>query len=74
MNMSRSEIKKLVDHEVGSRPEAFADFLDALAEAADGTADHLRSAWQDNASAKFWDQLRNRIDKIGNFFETQRPF
>lgn len=72
--MTRQDIKELVDNEIGSRPEAFTDFLDALAEAAQATASHVEENWQDRNAAKAWRRIAHAVDKAGILFETNKPF
>lgn len=40
------------------------DVLAMLAEICHEKADHLRCNWQDEAAAKEWERLANRISKI----------
>jgi len=41
-----------------------AGVLDALASACREKAEHLRSNWQDEASARVWDREARQIDKL----------
>jgi hypothetical protein len=39
------------------------DVLDALGEICHGKADHIRSNWQDDATAHAWEVVASRIEK-----------
>ena len=62
--MTYSQIKSLVDEEVGRRPEAFVDFLETLALAARATGAHLREDWQEPASGLVWERLGNKAENL----------
>ena len=54
--MKNTELAKMIDDEIGERPESLLDIFDAVAEACRGTADHLVTNWQDPSSAKYWER------------------
>ncbi len=72
--MDYSQIDELVDREVGTRPESYADFLRALAEAARRTASHLEHDWQDRAAARAWNQIAKTTDSLLVKVEKTFPF
>lgn len=61
--MTFKEIRDLVDEEVGSRPEAVFDFIQALKYAADETAQHAEHDWQDETLAAGWTRIARYVDE-----------
>lgn len=61
---TRQEIFRLVDFAVGSRPEAFIDFVEALQEAARSTADHVETNHQDHKISVRWCRLAASLEKV----------
>lgn len=57
------EIRKCVGEELGSKPENFCQFFEALSEEAYEIADHLRSNWQDARSARAWDNFARWLSR-----------
>lgn len=41
-----------------------AEVLEALASICREKADHIRTNWQDNATAKEWDKRANALEKV----------
>ncbi len=61
---TRQEIIQLVDFAVGSRPEAFIDFVEALQDAARATSSHLEENHQDDRTAARWARLATSLEKV----------
>lgn len=72
--MTPQQISKLVDDETGRHPEAFVDFLDALAESAFETSQHLTVNWQDRDAAKQWMKISNAIVRASVYTKDNVPF
>lgn len=72
--MTLNDIKKLVDEEVGARPEAVVDFLAAVAAACENTAAHVEENWQDRKMARAWMRIAEKVDKVGAFAHENLPF
>jgi hypothetical protein len=72
--MTPMQISKLVYDETGSRPEAFVDFLDSLAESAFETSEHLQTNWQDRDAAKQWMKIANAIVRASVYTKDNVPF
>lgn len=72
--MKTGEIRRLIDDEVGERPESILDFLEALGESAYATGNHLSEAWQDNRSAKHWEKIGNLMWKAREKVSQLLPF
>jgi hypothetical protein len=69
--MTRKEIMKLVDDEVGSRPEAVRHFLDGLFEACVETSSHAEENWQDKGLARAWNRVATAIGSAKVKFDEQ---
>jgi hypothetical protein len=67
------DIETQVDQWVGERPEAIEEVLDALATAVRETAEHLRTNWQDRATAKQWDKVAGIIDRCRASVNRNKP-
>lgn len=74
MPMTPQQITRLVDAEVGARPEALLDFLGALEGAADSTAMHAEADWQDRVLADNWDKIAYKIGELSAWIERHRPW
>jgi hypothetical protein len=61
--MNTKELKRLIDNEIGSRPEAIEDILEAVSESIYKTAEHLRYNWQDEKAAKAWEAASAVIEQ-----------
>jgi hypothetical protein len=60
-NLSRErmeELESIIDS------ASLADVVEALAEIAREKAEHIRSTWQDAATAKPWDSAAKRLDAV----------
>lgn len=71
--MTKNQIVRLVDDEIGSRPEAAIDFLYAVAVALGLTAQHLAENWQDRAMAKAWDKCREKVETAMHYVDENAP-
>lgn len=67
---TRQEIMALVDFAVGSRPEAFIDFVEALQDAARKTSEHVEEEWQDHDKASRWGRLATAMEKVRIVYST----
>jgi hypothetical protein len=61
--MNTKELKRLIDNEIGSRPEAIEDILEAVSESIYKTAEHLRGNWQDEKAARAWEAASEVIEQ-----------
>ena len=68
------EIEKTVDNWIGERPESILDILDAIATSCRNTSEHLESNWQDRKSAKQWDKIASKIEKVRESIPEMLPF
>jgi hypothetical protein len=59
MSFNRSEAKDQLEAMIDQR--SLKEVLDMLAEICHEKADHLRSNWQDEAAARDWERMGNRI-------------
>jgi hypothetical protein len=71
--MTKSQITRLVDDEVGSRPEAAIDFLYAVAVALNLTAEHVRENWNDRAMGKAWDKCAAKVEDAMHYVDENAP-
>jgi hypothetical protein len=62
--MTKTQIYNLVDEEVGKRPEAYLQFLEALIGSAFATSQHVEEAWQDRDIARVWEQVGKQTDTL----------
>lgn len=58
MGIAKDHLESVID-EIG-----LSALLNEIAEIAREKADHLRSNWQDETSAKLWDKDADRIEKV----------
>lgn len=72
--MNAREIERLVDQEIGARPEAILNFLFAIERAAMATSDHLQSNWQDRAAAKAWEKIARKVSITHDQVRSSLPF
>jgi len=62
MSSNRNEMKFQLEEMIDQ--SSLNDLLEMLAEVCHEKADHLRSNWQDEAAARDWERLGNRVSKL----------
>lgn len=67
-------IRKVIDDLVGADPDAVGYILDALHDACDATAEHVRINWQDSDSARAWVKIGVAIERARNTFTSFKPY
>ena len=63
MTMTQQKLIEMLEPLVDAT--SAGDVILALARTCNEKAEHLRSNWQDERSAKVWDALASKLDKIG---------
>ena len=69
-----ADVRSCVAKELGSRPEATCEFLDALSDEVVEIAAHVESNWQDRAMGRKWRQLADRLYKESLRCKRSLPF
>jgi hypothetical protein len=57
-NTDKDSLEKLVDR------RSVGEILEMLSEMSYEKAEHLRSNWQDEVSAKTWEKTANKLEKL----------
>lgn len=58
------DLENLLDH------YSLSDILESLAQIANEKADHLRTNWQDENTAKIWERDANKLSKLASKLES----
>ena len=73
--MKYDQIMRMVDDVVGARPEGVVDFLEATAQAAYNTADHIQQNYGTKDPAfKAWKKIGDRLQRERMKVEKLLPF
>lgn len=67
------DVQECVRDELGSYPENFCLFVEALQEEAYEIASHLEENWQDHRAAKAWRRLGRWLDGVRASCEDKLP-
>lgn len=67
MNSTNRQIQEAMEEYIDKH--GVTALLDQLAEVFSGKADHLRTNWQDEATAKLWDRAWKKLDSFTKSME-----
>ena len=70
----RRTINQFVDDATAIDPDAFEALLDRMESNAYGVAEHLRSNWQDEPSAKAWERIGRVLAKAQTKIKAEKPY